>query len=101
MARRAGSNRAVTIGLAHAVTLLASAGHCRPTLDLHEGMRRPPRSTRLILFRQTHLLRREALLAINRSPGGGSMAAVQKLLVDGFMAGAAVSGRELLGDDKA
>ncbi len=101
VARDAIADGAVAVGFTHAMALLAAAGHRRSAFQLHKGMRRPARSARLIGLGKINLLRRESLLAINRGPGRRGMAAVQKLLIDGFVATAAISRRKLRGDHKA
>ena len=91
MAGRAVANCAVGVWFAHAVALLAAAGHRRCALRLHKGMWRAPSASRLVGFRKIHLLRRKSLLAVNRGPCGSCMAAVQKLLIDALVAAAAIS----------
>jgi len=46
------------------------------------------------LFREVDLFGRETLLSIHGRPGGTGVAAVEELLIDRFMAAAAVSRRE-------
>lgn len=53
------------------------------------------------LFAKTDLLRGQVLVAVDCGPRWCSMAAAQVLLVDRFVAGAAVSGGHTVGDDEA
>ena len=92
MARGAIADSAVAVGLADAVALIATAGHGRVSFQLHKWVWRPARSARLVGLGKIHLLRSETLLSINRAPGRSGMTAVEILLIDGFMAGAAISG---------
>src|SRR5579864_4214980 len=94
VARRAGANGAVRIRLADTVTLLATAGHCRPAFQFDERVRRPLRSSRLILFRKINLLGGEPLLAKHRRPRRRGMTAAQKLLVDLLMTAPAIPCRQ-------
>jgi hypothetical protein len=98
---RAGANRSVTIWLAYAVALLAAIGHCRTTLQLHKRMGRTARSSGLILFRKIHLIRRKPLFAIDRGPCRRRVAAAKKLLINVFMAAAAVPCSQFAGDHEA
>ena len=93
VAGRAVSNGSVGIWFAHAVALLAAAGHGGSAFSLHERMRRPSRSSRLIGFGKIHLFRREAFLAINRGPRPRGVPAVQELLVNILVAASAISSR--------
>jgi len=52
---------------------------------------RPLGATGLIPFRESDLLCAQALLAVYRGPGYGSVAATQEFLVDSFMATAAIA----------
>jgi hypothetical protein len=101
MARDAVSDGTVGIRLTNAVTLLAAAGHGRCAFQLRKRMRRPARPAGLEGFREFHLFGRKSLLAINRSPRGRGMPAVQKLLVNGFVTAPAIPGGELSGDYKS
>src|ERR1051326_6711723 len=92
---------AVGVGLAHAVTFLAAAGHGRSAFELDEGMWRTAGGGGLISFRKIYLLGREAFLAVDCGPGGSGVAAAQELLIDAVMAAAAVSSGQLGGDDEA
>ena len=97
----AGADGAVGIGPADAVALIAAAGHRRAAFELRERMRGTASAAGLISFREVYLLRAEAFFAVDGGPRGCGMPAVEKLLVDVFMAGAAVAGGELGGNGKA
>ena len=86
---------AVGVGLAYAVALLAAAGHGRAALRLHERMRRTARAAGLIGFREIHLLGSEAFFAVDGGPGRRGVAAVQELLINVFVATAAIARRQL------
>src|SRR5215469_243992 len=92
---RAGPDRSIGIRAAHAMTLFAAAGHCRPSLHLNKGMRRPTSTARLIRFGKVHLFRRKTLLTVNSSPRRGGVTAVQKLLVNALVTTAAIARGEL------
>jgi hypothetical protein len=83
------------------VALFAPAGHGGTALQLHKRMRRTARAAGLIRFRKIYLLGRQSFFAVNRGPGRRRMPAVQKLLVDIFMATAAIPGREFGGNYEA
>src|SRR5262249_39585928 len=57
--------------------------------------------TGMKLFGERDLFGGEAFLAIDRGPGDRRMAAAQELLVDAFVAIAAIAGRQAGGDDEA
>jgi len=92
MACGAITDGAVAIGFAHAVALLATAGHGGAAFELNKRVRGPARSSGLIGLGKIHLFRSQSLLSINGAPGRSGMAAVQILLVDGFMTCSAISG---------
>src|SRR5579859_1591452 len=92
---------AIGVGPANAVTLLAAAGHGRSALERDERMRRTAGASWLIGFGKIHLLGGESFFAIDGGPGGSGMAAAEELLVDAFVAAAAISRGELGGDDEA
>jgi len=104
VARMAGSavaDCAVTIRFTYAVTLFAAARHRGSTFQLDERMRRTPSSARLIGLREIHLLGREPLFSIDGSPCRSSVAAVQELLVDRFVAAPTIAGCEFGGDHES
>jgi hypothetical protein len=101
MACGAIADSTVAVGLADAVALFATAGHCGVSFQLHKWVWRPARSSRLIGLGKIHLLRSKALLSINRAPRRSGMTAVQILLVNGFMAGAAISRGQFCGNYKS
>ena len=78
-------------GFANAVTLLATAGHRRTAFQLNKRMRRPARAARLIRFRKIYLFWRETFFPIDSAPCRRGVAAAQKLLVDTFVATAAIA----------
>ena len=79
----------------HCSQPLAIAGSA---FQLHKGMWRPARPARLVRFPKVNLLGRETLLAVNGSPRGRGVPAVQELLVNGFMAASAIPRGELGGN---
>jgi hypothetical protein len=95
------ADRAVGVGLADAVALLAAAGHRGAAFELHKRMRRAARSAGLIGLREIHLLGREARFAVDGGPGGGGVPAMEELLVDAFVTRAAISGGEFGRDGEA
>jgi hypothetical protein len=54
----------------------------------------------LKLFREVDLFGRETLLSVDGCPGGTGVPTVQELLIDRFVATAAVSRREFRGNHK-
>ena len=56
---------------------------------------------RLVLFRKRNLLRGEIFVPRHCRPGGSGMPAMQKLLVNGFMASTAISRCNRLGNNKS
>ena len=55
----------------------------------------------LELLAERHLLGAQALLAVDRGPAGSRVAAAQKLLIDAFVARAAVAGGQIGADHEA
>jgi hypothetical protein len=76
------------------MALFASADHGRRAFQLGERVRRAASPSGLIGLREIHLLGGQALLAIDRSPRRGCMAAMQKLLINLLMTTAAIASRE-------
>jgi len=91
---RAVADRAVAIGPADGVALLASAGHRRAPFKLYEGMGWSSRASGLISLGKIHLLGREPFFTIDRSPGGRGMTTVKELLVNALVTTAAIARRE-------
>src|SRR5579884_3128496 len=60
-----------------------------------------PCRTRVELFAKSNLLDCQVLVAVDRCPGRGGVAAAQVLLIDRLVAGAAVGGGHTSGDDEA
>src|SRR5579872_204686 len=98
MAGRAGADRAIGIRFSDAVTLFAAADHRRSAFERHKRMWRPLRISGLIRFREGDLFGTETFLAVNRRPGNTGVPAAQELLVNAFVATAAVSRRQLRHD---
>jgi len=92
----AGADGAIVIGLADGMALFATGRHGGSALGGDKGMRRTLGSAGLILLAESDLLRTQTLFAVDGGPTGRSVAAVQELLIDGLVATAAVSGRELV-----
>jgi len=67
----------------------------------HERIRRTPGAAWLELFAERYLFRSETLLSLHGGPTGSSMAAAKKFLIDAFMAGSAITGREVGTDDES
>jgi hypothetical protein len=59
------------------------------------------RATRLELLAERHLLRTQALLSMDCGPTGSCVPAAQELLIDAFVAGAAITGSKVSTDDKS
>jgi hypothetical protein len=95
------ADSAVGVGASDAMALIASASHGAGTFQLNKRMRRPPRATRLILFGERHLLRRQPLLAIDGCPGRRCVSAAQKFLVDLLVAAPAIPRRHVFCDHEA
>lgn len=96
-----GPDRAVAVRLSHTVALITSAGFGQGSFQFSQWIGRTTSAARLILFRKTHLLGCEALLAVDRSPGGRGVATVEELLINVFVAAPAVPRRQLVGDDES
>src|SRR5262249_3054578 len=101
VAGRAVTDRAVVVGFADAVALFAPTGHCRWPFKSHERMWRTLDASRLISLGKVHLLRSECFLSSHRSPRHSGMPAVQELLIDVFVAAAAVARGEGANDGKS
>jgi hypothetical protein len=101
VARGAGADGAVVVGLADGMALLAAADHGRSAFGDDEGMRRPLRSARLKLLRERNLLRREALFAVDGGPRGRGVAAAEEFLILGLVAGTAIAGGKVRRDHEA
>src|SRR5215470_5065895 len=100
MACRAGADRAIVVRLPDAVTLFASAGHCRWPFKSREGMRWTFDSSRLVGLGKIHLFRSKCSLSAHSGPRYGGVAAVQELLIDVFMAAPAIAGSKGADDGK-
>src|SRR5947207_418299 len=101
MTRGAGADGAVFVGPAHGVALLAAAYHRGAALGVHKWMRRSPRSAGLVGLREIHLLRSQALLAIDGAPRRRRVTTAQEFLVDGLMALPAIACGEVFGNHEA
>ncbi len=105
MARVAGgavADRSVVVWFADRVALFAAAGHGGCALESDEWMRRPFYAAGLVGFGEGDLFGSEGLFAAHGGPGNGGVAAVQKFLIDLFVASAAVAGGDVAcGDDEA
>ncbi len=97
----AGADSAIGVWFAYGVALIAAGRDGRMALRQRERIGRAFRPAWLELLTERDLLGREALLAMNGSPTGRSVAATQKLLVNAFVARSAVSGSQVVADDKA
>src|SRR5215470_1981376 len=95
------TDRAVVIGFADAVALLASAGHGRWPFESGERMWRALDSSRLVSLGKIYLLRSECFLPSHRSPRDRGMAAFEELLINIFMAAPAISCRQAGNDGKS
>jgi len=58
----------------------------------NEGVRWALRASRLELFAEGNLLRGQAFLPVDGGPTRSGVAAAQELLIDPFVAGAAITG---------
>ena len=67
----------------------------------HQRIRRPLRPTGLKLLAERNLLRTQTLFSMYRGPARGGVAAPQELLVNAFVTGPAVAGRQVGTDDKS
>src|SRR5215831_5399781 len=94
-------NCAVGVRFPDTVALIASAGFGGGSFQFCQGIRRATGAAWLIGFRKIHLLGCESFFAVNRSPGGRRVATVKELLINGLVATAAVSSRQLSGDDES
>src|SRR5215813_7927201 len=73
---------AVIVRLADTVTLIASACHCRWSLESCERMWWTFDSSRLVGLGKIHLFRSKCFVSAYRSPRYGSVATAQKLLIN-------------------
>src|SRR5262249_2299967 len=74
-----------SVRLPGAVTLLASACHCRWSLESCERMWWTFDSSRLVGLGKIHLFRSKCFVSAYRSPRYGSVTATQKLLINIFV----------------
>ena len=101
VACRAVANRPVVVGFADRVALLAAAGHGGSAFESDEWMRGPFYPARLIRFGEGDLFGRERLFSAHGGPGNSGVAAVEKFLIDLFVASTAIAGRDVArGDDE-
>lgn len=101
VALRASPDRSVVIGLANGVTLLAARCRCGMSFGEHQRIRRPLGAAWLKLLAEGDLLRTQALFTVHSRPAWSGMAATKEFLINGFMAGAAVSRCQMCADDEA
>src|SRR5690349_6106766 len=92
------TDRVIVVGLADAVALFASTGHCRRPFESGERMGWASDSSRLIGLSKIHLFRSKCFVSTHCSPGHGGMTAAEELLVNILMAAPAISCRKT-GDD--
>jgi hypothetical protein len=95
------ADRAVIVGFTDRVTLLAAGGDCGMAFGQSEWVGRTLGASGLELFAEGDLLSAQTLFAMYGGPTGSGVAAAQKLLIDAFMAGAAVARGEMGADHKA
>ncbi len=99
VARGAVADRAVFVWLADRMALLAAAGHRGRALESGERMRRPFHAAGLVGLGERDLFRSESLFTTHGGPGNGGVPAVQKFLIDLFVASAAIAGGDVAGGD--
>src|SRR5215470_12274741 len=95
------SNRAVILRFTYGVTLRATAANSGRALQLSECVSRPLDVARMIALSEIGLFRRETFFTKDGGPGRGCMAATEKLLIDPFVTGAAIAGRDRRRYDKS
>src|SRR6185369_1762521 len=83
------------------MALFASAGHRRRPFQSSEWMRRPLHTSRLVSFSKIYLLRSKWFVTADRGPRHCRVTAAQKLLINVFMAAAAVAGRKAANDGES
>jgi len=98
VALRTAPNRSIIIGLADGVTLLATGCSGGMSLRNHQRIRRTLRPAWLELFAEGNLLRTESLFAVDGCPAWSRVPAAQKFLIDAFVTGAAIAGRQMGAD---
>ena len=101
MAFGATADGAVVIWLADGVALLAAGGDGGVSFGQRERVGRTLGASGLELLAEGDLLSAQALLAMDGGPTGCGVTAAQELLVDAFVAGAAVARREMGADHEA
>ena len=67
----------------------------------HEGIRRTPSAAWLELFAKRYLFRSKTLLTSHGGPTGSRVATAKEFLIDAFMAGSAITGRQVGTDDES
>jgi len=100
MAIGAIADSAIRVGLADGMTTEATTLRGCTAFQFGQGMRGTFDCTRLKLFGERDLLRREILVTRHRCPGCRRMTAAQELFIDCFMAGAAIRRCDPRIDDK-
>jgi len=100
MAFCATTNRTVVVRPSNGVALLATGGNCGMPLRQRERIRWTLGASGLELLAEGNLFSTQSLLAMHGGPTGCGVAAAKKLLIDTFVAGAAVAGGQVGADHK-